>query len=319
MPASAPPSSGLCDATAGQKNEISICTTGTVRLTGLNVEARVPIAECLPSDNLNGIYMAGGGGNLKATNVVVNGASTTLAGYKGCQDGLAVNIEEGQAVLKKTTVEGYQKNGPTASGSGSTLTMISSTVTGEGPSPEIAQNGIQIGFGAKGIIKTTTVTGNECNVASCGASGEQASGVLFYEAASGSSVTNSKIENNDDGVYYASASATVPATPDVTFTKDFLTSNRYEAADLEEGNSTLKSVTINGSGRVGVQLNQYEGQTSAVTASSTGTKISGQSEASIKVESDKKAGDIAGKFSFAGGTAAAPVLINNSNNFLVTF
>ena len=319
MPASAPPTGNTCDA-SGQKDELSLCTSGTVKLTGLSVEALVPLAECVAPSNLNGIYL-GGGGTLKATNVSVNGASTTLAGYKGCQDGIAINIEEGSAVLKKVTAKGYQKNGPTADGSDASLTMSSSTVTGEGPSPEIGQNGIQVAYGAKGVIKTTKVTDNECELANvCGANGEQATGVLFYEAAPGSSLTSSKIEDNDGGVYYASGSSTLAATPEVTFLKDFLTSNRYEGADLEEGNSTLKSVTINGTGLRGIQFYQDEKQKSAIVASAVSTKISGQSEASIKVESDKSALDPTGsEFTFTNGSAAAPVLINESNDFTVTF
>jgi len=323
LPAGAEDSTSACDTKEGleQIDEISICTAATVSVTGLNVQALIPIETC--AKGLNGIFV-GGGGTLKGTNFTVDGASTTLNALKGCQHGIAIDVgsiepnEVGHAVLSKVTAIGYQKNGPTVSGAGSTLTMTSSTVTGEGPSPYIAQNGVQVAYGAKGIVKSSTISGNECDVASCGATGEQASGVLFYQAAQGSSVTTATVSENDLGVYYSSGSATVPATPEVTLSKDVLTSNRYEGVYLEEGDAALRTLTINGSGRVGIELNQYATQKAVMKSTASGMKVSGQSEASIKVTSDKLPGDIAGKFTFSG-TAAAPVLINESSNFEVIF
>jgi hypothetical protein len=100
-----------------------------------------------------------------------------------------------------------------------------------------------------------------------------------------------------------------------------LTSNRYEGVLLEEGKAALLSDTINGSGRVGIDLFQSKEQASASESSASGTSITGQSEAAIKVESDKAPQDIAGKFTFSNGTATGngSVLINESNNFVVIF
>jgi hypothetical protein len=325
MPAAPAPSATTCDQ-SGQMDEIAICTSATVTITGLDVEAIVPLETC--AGELDGIFV-GGGGTLKATSLAINGASTSLNAYKGCQHGLALivgsaepPVQVGHAVLKKVVVTGYEKNGPTAEEAGSTLTMTGSTVTGEGPSPYIAQNGVEVAYGAQGKVKSSTVSANECNVGSCSATGEQASGVLFYAAASGSSLSKSTIKENDLGAYYSSGSATVPMTPDVTFTKDVLTGNRYEGVLLEEGKAALKHDTINGSGRVGIDLYQASYQQSASESSSTGTSITGQSEAAIKVESDKSPADTDGKFVFDSGTATgnATVLINeNPAHFEVIF
>jgi hypothetical protein len=324
LPASATNSATECDTKEGleQIDEISICTSDTVKITGVNVQALIPLETC--AKGLNGIFV-GAGGVLKATNLTVNGASSTLNDFKGCQHGVSIEVgsktplEIGHAILSKVTSTGYQKNGPTAKGAGSSLSMSSSTVTGEGASPYIAQNGVEVAFGAAGTIKSSSISGNECSIPStCGATAEQASGVLFFGAANGSKLTSSTVKENDLGVYYASGSATVPPTPDVTLSTDFLTSNRYEGVELEEGRALLKNVTINGSGRVGIELLQSAGQASAIESSATSTKVSGQSEASIKVTSDKLAGDKPGTFAFKG-TATAPVLINESSNFTVVF
>jgi hypothetical protein len=326
MPAAFENATTECDTKLGaqQRDEISICTSETVSIVGLSVQAIIPLETC--AGELTGIFLAGGG-TLKATNMAIDGASTSLNSFKGCQLGVAVQVganepveEVGHAVLNKDTVTGYQKNGPTVKGAGSTLVVSASTITGEGASPYTAQNGIEVWRG-KGTITASTVSGNECNVGSCGATGEQASGVLFFEAAKGSKVASTTIKENDLGVYYASGSATVPATPDVSASHDVLTSNRYEGVDLEEGKAALVSDTINGSGRVGIDLFQSKGQLSASESRASGTSISGQSEAAIKVESDKSAQDIPGKFTFINGTATGngAVLINESNNFEVIF
>jgi hypothetical protein len=72
---------------------------------------------------------------------------------------------------------------------------------------------------------------------------------------------------------------------------------------------------------VGINLFQAGFQQSKSESSATGTTIEGQTEAAIKVTSDKAPSDPAGKFTFASGTTKgdATVLINESNNFEVVF
>lgn len=338
MPATPTLSKSACDVAElenheklEQWDEISICTAGAVSLTNLTVEAEIPVINC--ATGLYGIFV-GGGGTLKATTDTIVGASTTENGGKGCQQGVAVEVglqkfsapphklitaEVGHAVLKAVSVSGYQKNGPTAKGAGSTLSVSSSTITGVGESPYIAQNGIEVGLGAKATIGSSTVSGNECNVASCGAHGEQASGVLFASAAPGSKITGSHIKENDLGVYYASESSVVPEKPEVTVSTDVLTANRYEGVLLEEGKAALTKDTISGPGRVGIDLFQASYQLSPSESSASYTRIEGQSEAAIIVESDKSAKDPPGKFKFLNGTESGngTFLINESSNFVV--
>jgi hypothetical protein len=327
MPSSPVQSPTECDTKAGseeQIDEISICTNATVSITGITVEALVPLETC--QYGLNGIFVSGGA-TLKSTSQTIVGASTTLNAYKGCQHGLAIRVgsvsksETGHAKISNAIVSGYEKNGPTVSGPGSTMSISSSTITGEGPTPYIAQNGIEVAYGGQASIKGTDVSGNECNVPSCGATGEQASGVLYYEAAPGDKLKGSTIKENDLGVYYASAKPTVSSSAEVTISKDVLTSNRYEGILLEEGHASLVSDTINGSGRVGIDLYQYEGQQSASESTAKSIHISGQTESAIKVESDKLPGDIAGKFVITNSTenGNGAVLMNESNNFQVIF
>jgi hypothetical protein len=327
MPAAPVLSTTSCDTLDGleQIDEVSICTSGTVSITGIDIDAVVPLETC--GYGFYGIFV-GDGGTLTAADIDVDGASTSLNGYKGCQHGVAISVgsktpaEVGHATLRDVDVYGYQKNGPTARGAGSTLAIAGSTITGEGQTPYIAQNGIEVAYGAQGTVKSTTVSGNECDYPGvCTPSDleEQATGVLFYGAASGSSVSSSTLEENDIGAYYDSTSATQPPSPEVTFAKDVLTSNRYEGFVLEQGKALLSKDTVNGSGDIGIDLTQYEGQTLASQSSAFRTKVEDQTVAAIKVESDKSPKDKPGSFDFTDGTFSgdATVLDNESNDFEV--
>jgi hypothetical protein len=331
MPESPSRSESACDTKSNeeegplnQADEISICTSGTVSLTGIDVAAVIPLETC--ENGLNGIFI-GGGGTLTASHISIDGAGSSVAAFKGCQHGIALRVgsasreEVGHAAVKSSTISGYEKNGPTVSGAGSTMSIKSSTITGEGPSPYIAQNGVQISFGGQGTVQSTTISGNECNAASCGPTGSQGAGVLFFEAAAGSKLMTSTVSSNDMGTYYASGSSTVPASADVTLQKDTLSGNRYEGVVLEEGKALLSGDTINGPGRVGIGLYQFEGALSASESSASKVAVNGQSEAAIKVESDKQPGDIPGKFTTThfSHSGDGMVLINESNNFEVTF
>ncbi len=96
MPATPARSESACDTKSNesegplnQSDEVSICTSGTVSMTGIDVEAVIPLETC--ANGLNAIFI-GGGGTLKASHVSVNGASTSIAAFKGCQHGIAVRV-----------------------------------------------------------------------------------------------------------------------------------------------------------------------------------------------------------------------------------
>ncbi len=303
---------------------VSICTAGTVSITGVKFEPKWPEGTC--DDSLYGILVAGGA-TLKAKDVTVDGGGAYP--INGCQGGIGIQVgmawtspvEVGHASLQGVTVAEYQKNGITVDGSGSSATIASTAVKGAGATPETAQNGIQVSNGASAKIKSSIVSANECDNATCGADGltdYQATGLLFFGAAPGSSVTSTELAGNDIGAYYYSTAAKQPSSPELTLSKDAFTGNRYEGVVLDQGDALIKGGTITGPGNVGIDLLQYEGQTLASQSSATGVRIEGQS-VGVKVESDKGAKDTAGRFVLSKSTLSGDTtnLVNESDDFEV--
>jgi len=293
LPASPVNSSTTCDnaiGTAGYQqpqDEISICGAGTVNITGLTVSAYWPAGTCY--DSLYGVFV-GSGSNLVSNGLTVNGAGVPIGDSAvGCQGGVAIQVgsarpspnEKGKATLTNTTVSGYQKNGITTTGTGSSMTVTTATVTGRGP-VGTAENGIEVAYGAKGIISGATVSNNQCNIAPpvCGPDAQndqyQATGVLFYGAKAGSSLSGSKITHNDIGVYYGSAAASEPLSPEVTISNNNFKSNLDEQIQLDQGVASIVNNKLHVTGNVGIQVLQYSGQTYAPASTASNDTISGQ-------------------------------------------
>jgi hypothetical protein len=97
--------------------------------------------------------------------------------------------------LSGNTISLYQKNGVVISGSGAAVVVDNNTVTGLGPVDFIAQNGIQVSFGATAKVTGNTVTGNDytpSKVTACGLLLFKAGGV----SASKNGISSLKADNN---------------------------------------------------------------------------------------------------------------------------
>jgi hypothetical protein len=106
------------------------------------------------------------------------------------------------------TVNTYQKNGITFNGcgcadtpDGSTTGVISgNTITGAGPTPAIAQNGIQVGFGAGPVTITgNTITGNRYTGDPNNGTG---AGILVFSSKN-NSITLNQVSANNNGIVFA--------------------------------------------------------------------------------------------------------------------
>ena len=147
----------ICSARPGGANTIGV----GVSINDITVEGNWPTTVCYGS--LYGI-LVGGGAALSLSNSTVEqiGASPLngCQGGVGVQVGLSLTDQIGLATLSGDIVETYQKNGITVDGPGSYGDIDKTAITGDGPTPTIAQNGIQFSFGATGSVTRSTITGD---------------------------------------------------------------------------------------------------------------------------------------------------------------
>jgi hypothetical protein len=208
-----------------------------VDIRDLTVKGDWPSSVC--DDSLYDV-LVGGGATLELT-----GSDIEQAGaypLNGCQGGVGIqvgNAETGQvghATLSGDTVVNYQKNGITIDGSGSTASIDDVVVTGIGATPTIAQNGIQVSFGATARISHSTITGNNYT----GSGVASSSGVLVVGGggstcgigansalARDTTVSGNQLDENDVGIAFFNTDPTCTKSP-ATPTRDVACDNRIE-------------------------------------------------------------------------------------------
>jgi hypothetical protein len=122
------------------------------------------------------------------SNVATRNQTLPPADY-GCQDGEGIYVQTlsgftSTVTIQNSSVHDYQKDGITGNDLGTTLTVTSNIVRGWGPSSAIAQNGIQLGFGATGTITSNTVIDDVYTGPTYGASG-----ILLYDTLENSGIS----------------------------------------------------------------------------------------------------------------------------------
>lgn len=203
-------------------------TGANVKIKNLTITGVMPGNGSCAEQEFGVLAIDGGTVTLNKDKVLNIQDSNT--GLYGCQFGVAVQIGReywptadfssyvtekfvGHATITNTIVAGYQKNGITVDGPGTTATLSLNTVTGAGRnngnpfSSTIAQNGIQIGRGASSSVLNNTVSGNSYTGSAPASDG----GILVFGGPCGDSsdtplTTNTQIgyntlQDNDIGVY----------------------------------------------------------------------------------------------------------------------
>jgi hypothetical protein len=151
--------------------------TGTVNASGCNIgvyygpgiTGSVSNAEIFGA-NYYGIV--NNAGNVMITNSRIHDIGENP--LNGDQHGVGIYFAfEGNAKgsITNNLIWNYQKGGIVVNGVGSNANVNHNTVIGQGPISYIAQNGIQIGFGAKANVSNNIVTGNSYTGAGLTASG----------------------------------------------------------------------------------------------------------------------------------------------------
>ena len=131
----------------------------------------------------------------------------------GDQHGVAIyfvygSVSSGSIVGNR--IWNYQKGGIVVNGSGSSATVSANQVLGQGPVNYIAQNGIQIGYGAKARVSFNVVTGNSYTGNGLTASG----GIIVVGGACygdvptvGTQIIGNTVTGNDIGIWLSNLDA----------------------------------------------------------------------------------------------------------------
>lgn len=188
----------------------------TTRATvdGLTVDgAGNGIAGCAP--NLVGIFYRNASGTI--SNNAVRGIKLS-PGLLGCQNGLGIFVQSGGGGKSVVNIEGnsvhdFQKNGITGNEPGTDIRVSkTNVVTGWGATLFLAQNGVQIGFGATGRVDSNVVSGHEwtgCTGACGGGSCPwTSSGILIYDA-SNVRVNQNTVGRSQGGIVHVGNSSRI--------------------------------------------------------------------------------------------------------------
>lgn len=252
---------------------LAVNNGAAVQARGLSVSGPLPAADCSPK--ITGVYVYQGA-HLDLSQAAVLDIRPLDPGLFGCQIGLGIRVGEyggataGVAVVEEVSVQGYAKGGIVVSGTGSEGILRRVTVTGNGSEPRVAQNGIQISYGATGRVENSTVGAHRCDHTTCGPdlSQWQSAGILLYMQGSGVEVTGNTVENNDMGVF---AYGLAP----VTIRGNRILANRYEGVYLGQGSAAVVENDILGPGNYSLALVSDEGDAAPAQATLTHNRLEG--------------------------------------------
>ncbi len=169
---------------------------------------------------------------------------------QGCQVGLGIAVESDlgnpAVTITNDSVHNYQKNGITAGGPGTgggpTMAITNNTVVGIGATSLIAQNGIQIGFGAIGKVTGNTVADDVYS----GPAAAAGTGILIF-ATTGTTVSGNSVQSTQFGIATVTDSVDGPADNTIITSNHIGGTQEFDAIDLCSSGNTVQSNSIIGS------------------------------------------------------------------------
>jgi parallel beta-helix repeat protein len=174
--------------------------TANIRNLTITVSGLADVCDDIP-DRLTGILFLGASGNIR-NNKVLN----INQGASSCEEGIGIDVDNPldnpnivRVMIEDNVVSAYQLSGIVANNTVYAL-VRDNTVTGLGPVDTIAQNGIQLGFGATGRVVNNTVSGNVFTPQTV-----VGAGILLFSAGDGIRVDRNELDNNDVGIWLSGA------------------------------------------------------------------------------------------------------------------
>ena len=248
---------------------------------------------------LIGIYYQNASGLLNYV-AVRNQAQNTANFGCGGSAGLGIFVQSAgpstpaDVTIRNCTVYGYQKNGITANETGTTVRIRGNSVVGAGP-VGIAQNGIQLGFGATGLVENNTVADDVFNGNPSAGTG---SGILIFNSGD-VSIRGNSVAFTQTGISIATDGNQSDNNNSV-INNQIVSSQFGDGIDLCSNGNTVIFNTVFTSARAGIHL---DGNCSA-------TSTGNNNVVSRNVVNDACAGILLGTGTgntFQGGNALANV------------
>lgn len=234
-------------------------TTGA-NLRGFEVEGSLAgnnIAACAP-DFFGVLYQDASGSIL---NLNVSGIELPPVDF-GCQSGDAIYVQSNSlgsstVSIMNNSVVNYQKNGITCNEINTYCNIADNKIQGAGPTPQIAQNGVEVYFNGRGKIINNTITGNSYtgNYAALGPNGNsgnyfnstQATGVLACSASTSTlNISDNKINLNDIGIWSGNDGSSGCGGPTIA-SNNKLSGNYDYGIVFDSANANAMSDAISGS------------------------------------------------------------------------
>jgi hypothetical protein len=225
-----------------------------------------------------GIFFQNASGAIERVSVLNDILSPSLT---GCQGGLGIYVESGSSqnppagsstvTIAYNSVENYQKNGITANGVGTAVTITSNVVVGQGPWNGAGQNSIQVAFGATGSVKSNTVGSDVWAPDVFGDTGDAAAGILVGYGSENVTISSNQVSNTQYGIA-VEGDPTDGAGDGAQVIDNVVTlTHLYDAIDLCANNSTATGNKITGADESGVHIDDtcYGSATGNTVSSNT--------------------------------------------------
>jgi hypothetical protein len=201
--------------------------------------------------NLVGIFYRNASGRIK--NSAVRNIRLFPDALLGCQSGLGIFAQSGnepgvqrgaRLEVVNTSVHDYQKNGITGNENGTELTATRNAVTGFGPTNIIAQNGVQLAFGARGSIAGNSIINNNysgCTTALCNFT---ASNILILSEANSVKVVDNNLGRSQVNIFFAGEGALQPIRNGLIEGNTIFDSDVFDGIYINGNNNTARRNTI---------------------------------------------------------------------------
>ena len=195
------------------------------------ISGPLPDALFCSTNTRTGVRIGAGGSASLADNHITEIRSTSPA-LRGCQNGVAVLVgrrfdgDVGQATLRANLIDRYQKAGVVVDNAGSYGQLDQNRIVGDGPNPQNAQNGVQVGREADADVFKNVIVDNQYSPGTA-----SASGILMFET-TGLSIKDNYLGRNDVNI---SGSGNFGALTDSVIEKNETVDGVYDGIYMDEG------------------------------------------------------------------------------------